>query len=69
MLSFLIASQDNLRLLQIIIALSAFSNRSLLKCEATLSGRDSQSELEVETSCEAQALTLECSQHRPRLYY
>ena len=66
----LIASQDILRLLQIIIALSAFSikNRSLLKCEATLSGRDTQSEMETETSCEAQALTLECSQHTPRLY-
>ena len=54
-------------MLQIIIALSAFSNRSILKCEATLSGRDTQSEMETETSCEAQALTLECSQHRPRI--
>ena len=43
------------------MALSAASNRSLLKCEATLSGRDIQSEMETETSCEAQALTLECS--------
>ncbi|CAH3014096.1 unnamed protein product [Porites evermanni] len=41
------------------MALSAFSNRSLLKCAATLSGRDTQSEMETETSCEAQALTLE----------
>ena len=68
-LCFLIASQDILRLLQFIMALSAFSNRSLLKCAATLSGRDTQSEMETETSCEMQALTLECSQHRPRLYY
>ena len=36
---------------------------------ATLSGRDTQSEMEAETSREAQALTLECSQHRARLYY
>ena len=68
-LCFLIASQDILRLLQFIMVLSAFSNRSLLKCAATLSGRDTQSEMETETSCdEAQALTLEYSQHRPRLY-
>ena len=51
-LCFLIASQDILRLLQIIMALSAFSNRSLLKCAATLSGRDTQSEMETETSCD-----------------
>ena len=68
-LCFLIASQDILRLLQFIMALSAFSIRSLLKCAATLSGRDTQSEMETETSCEAQALTLECSQHRQRLYH
>ena len=68
-LCFLIASQDILRLLQFIMALSAFSNRSLLKCAATLSGRDTQSEMETETSCEAQALTLECSQLRPRVFY
>ena len=51
-LCFLIASQDILRLLQFIMALSAFSIRSLLKCAATLSGRDTQSEMETETSCD-----------------
>ena len=51
-LCFLIASQDIVRLLQMITALSALSNQSLLKCEATLSGRDTQSEIETETSRE-----------------
>ena len=68
-LCFLIASQDILRFHTNYNGTISLSNRSLLKCEATLSGRDIQSEMETQTSCEAQTLALECSQHRPRLYY
>ena len=66
-LCFLIASQDILRFHTNYNGTISLSNRSLLKCEATLSGRDIQSEMETQTSCEAQTLALECSQHRPRL--
>ena len=51
------STQDVLRLLQFIMALSACSNRSLLKCAATLPGPDTQSEMETEkkTSCTLRA--------------